>query len=106
MDLDLILLDKSSVNQELGDVLALIALKLNYLPQLFVLDHVTITAELLLHVFEDLLVAELLLQTLNCSQALFAIPLLDADMNILLGSGGIRIPGVGEWIESRWDFEV
>lgn len=106
MNLDLIFLDKSSLNQELGDVLALIALKLNYLPQFFVLDHVSIAAELFLDVFEDLLVAELLLQTLNCCQALFTIPLLHADMNILLVPGGIRIPGLSEWVESRWDLEV
>ena len=106
MDFDLILLHNPSLNQELRHVLALIALKLNYLPQFFVLDDVTITTELLLHVFEDLLVAEILLQTLDCCQALLAIPLLHADMNILFASWGIRILGVCEWIVSGWDLDV
>ena len=106
MNFDLILLNETSLNKELRHVFALIALKLDYLPQFFVLNNVTITAEFFLHVLKDLLVAELFLQTLNCSQALFAIPLLNADMNISFGSGGIRILGVGEWIESRWDLEV
>ena len=106
MDLDLIFLDKTSLNKKLRDVLALITLKLNYLPQFFVLHNVTITAELLLHVFENLLVAELFFQTLNCCQALLSVPLLDANMNILLRSGGIRIFGVGKWIKCRWDLEI
>ena len=106
MNLDLILLDQTSMNKKLRDVLTLIALKLNYLPQFFVLHNVTITAEFLLHVFENLLVAKLFLQTLDCSQALLPIPLLDANMNILFGSGGIRILGFGEWIKCGWDLVV
>lgn len=89
MKLDMVFLDQTSLNKKLRDVLALIALELNYLAQLLVPDHIAVAAELLLEILKDLLVAELLLQPLHRRQALLSVPLLNADMNILLGSGGI-----------------
>lgn len=89
MNLDLVFLDQTGLNQELRGVLALIALELNYLAQLLILDHIAVAAELLLKILQDLLVAELLLQPLHRRQALLPVPLLNADMNIFLGSGGI-----------------
>ena len=44
----------------------------------------TIAAELFLEIFEDLAVAELLLQSLDGSQALATITLLDAHVNVVL----------------------
>lgn len=106
MNLDLILLDEASGDQELGDVLALIALQLDHLPQLLVLHHVAVAAELLLQILENLLVAELLLQPLHRCQAFLPIPLLDAYVHILLGSGSAGVFGLGEWIECGWNLNV
>ena len=55
-----------------------------YLAQLWVLDDRTIAAKLLLEILQDFVVAELFLQSLNCSQALPSVSLLYADMHILL----------------------
>ena len=66
MYLDLILLDEAGLNEELRDVLALIALELDYLPQLFVLHNIPIATEVLLQVLKDLIIAELFLKPLNC----------------------------------------
>jgi hypothetical protein len=54
------------------------------LSKFWVLDHCTIAAELFLEIFEDLAVAELLLQSLDGSQALATITLLDAHVNVVL----------------------
>lgn len=105
MNLDLILPHKASLNKEMGDVLALVTLELDYLAKLLVLHNMPVAAELLLEVLEYLLVAELLLQPLNCGQALLSIPLLDADMDILLGPGGIRFFSLSEWVEGGGDLD-
>lgn len=106
MNLDLILLHNPSTGQELGNILALITLKLNDLAKLFVLNNVAVAAELFLEIFEDLLVAEFLPQPLHGGQAFLSIPLLDAYMNILFSSWGTRILGLGEWIKSTWNLDV
>ena len=89
MNLDLVLPDKASLNEEVGDVLTLVALELDDLAKLLVLHHGSVAAELLLEVLEDLLVAELLLQPLHCCQTLLSIPLLNSYVHILLCPGGI-----------------
>ena len=104
MNLDLILLDKTSRDQELRNILALIALQLNHLAQLFILHHVAVAAKLLLQIFQNLLVAEFLPQPLNSRQAFLSIPLLDSNMNILLGSAGVL--GLSKRIKSRWNLDV
>lgn len=55
-----------------------------YLSKFWVLDHCTIAAKLFLEIFKDLAVAELLLQSLDSSQTLATITLLDAYMNVVL----------------------
>ena len=105
MNLDLVLPHQTNLNQKLRNVLALIPLKLYYFAKLFVLNDIAVAAELFLKVFEDFLVAELLLQPLHCGQALLPIPLLDADMDILLCPGGIRFFGLGERVEGGWDLD-
>lgn len=106
MNLDLILLDEAGLNEELGDVLALIALELDYLAQLLVLHHIPIATEVLLQVLEDLVVAEIFLQPLNCSQTLLPIPLLDPYMHVLLVPRCIRVLRVRKRIESCWNLHV
>ena len=89
MNLDLVLPDKTGLNEEMGYVLALVALELDNLAKLLVLHHSPVAAEVLLEVLEDLLVAELLLQPLHCCQTLLSIPLLNSYVHILLCPGGI-----------------
>jgi len=55
-----------------------------YLSKFWVLDHCTIAAKLFLEIFEDLAVAELLIQSLDSSQTLATITLLAAYMNVVL----------------------
>ena len=54
-------------------------------PKLLVLHHVPVAAEVFLQILENLLVAVRFLQTLNSRQALFPIPLLDPDVDVLFG---------------------
>jgi len=84
MNLDVLLLHNAGLDEEIRDVLPLITLELNDLSKFWVLDHCTIAAELFLEIFEDLAVAELLLQSLDGSQALATITLLDAHVYVVL----------------------
>ena len=84
MNLDVLLLYNAGLDKEIGNVLPLIALKLNDLAKLWILDNSTIAAKLFLEIFEDLAVAEFLLQSLDSGQTLAAITLLDAYMNVVL----------------------
>ena len=106
MKLDVILLDKTSLNKKLRDVLALIALELNYLSQLFVLNDIAVAAELLLKILEDLSVAEVFLQPLHRRETLLPVPLLNADMNILFSSGGIGVVILRKRIKRSWELDV
>jgi len=63
------------VDQELLHVLALVALELNHLAHLRVVDDGAIAGELLLDDLEDLLLVELLRETLDCGQCLATIAL-------------------------------
>ena len=85
VDLDLFLLSDPSLNQKMRHFLPLITLELNDLPKLLVLHHVPVAAEVFLQILENLLVAVRFLQTLNSRQALFPIPLLDPDVDVLFG---------------------
>lgn len=105
MDLDLVLLHEAGLDQELGNVLPLIALQLNDFSKLLVLDNIPITTELFLQILEDLLVAELFLQPLHGGQALLSIPLLDADVNILFCPRGTSVLSLSEWVERSWKLE-
>ena len=100
MNLDLVLPNKASLNEEVRNVLALITLKLDNLSKLLVMHNIAIAAELFLQVFQDLLIAELFPQPLHCRQTLLPIPLLYADMHILLRPGGISICSLSKWVET------
>jgi len=72
------------VREELLNILALIALKLDHLAHLSIDDNGAIASELLLDDLEDLLLIEFLGETLDSCQSLTTIALLNTDMNIVL----------------------
>ena len=90
VDLYSIFLHQTSSYQEIGNLLPLISLKLNDLPQFFVLNDRTITTEIFLKVFQNRVIIVVGAEALNGGQTLPAIALLDADMNILLPTGIFR----------------
>ena len=71
-------------NQELLNVLSLITLELNDFSHLTIAHDSTIAGELLLDHLENLLLIELLGESLNCSQSLTTISLLDSDVDVIL----------------------
>lgn len=103
MNFDLVLLDNTSIGQEMRDILALITLELNDLAKLFINYNITVAAEFFLEIFQDLLVAEFFTQPLNCSQAFLSIPLLYPNMNILLCSRSTRLFRLRKRIKCCWD---
>lgn len=72
------------IGHELLDIFTLIALELNHLSHLGVVDDGAIAGELLLDDLENLLLVELLGQTLDRGQSLATITLLNADVNVIL----------------------
>ncbi|WVY89289.1 hypothetical protein V8G54_034803 [Vigna mungo] len=100
MNLDLVLPNKCSLNEEVRNVFALITLELDNLAKLLVMHNIAIAAELFLQVFQNLLIAELFPQTLHCRQTLLPIPLLYTNMHILLRPGGISIFSLSKWVET------
>jgi len=90
------------IGQKLLHILALIALQLDHLAHLRVVDNGAIAGELLLDHLEDLLLVELLRQALDGGQGFATIALLDTDVNVvggLFGLSCIRI-GLGKGVES------
>jgi hypothetical protein len=63
------------IRQEVLDILALVALQLDYLAHLGVADNSAIAGKLLLDHLEDLLLVEFLGQALHCCQGFAAIAL-------------------------------
>lgn len=110
MNLDMFFLDNFSLDKVLRDVLALITLELDYLPQLFVLDHIAVATKLLLETLEDLVQVQVLVTPLNRGQALLPIPLLDPDVDAVLASAaegdGVAYFGVRKWVERARDLVV
>jgi len=72
------------VGEEFLHILALVSLKLDHLSHLSVVDNGAIASELLLDDLEDLFLVELFGQSLNCSQSLTTIALLNTNMNVIL----------------------
>ena len=81
MNFELILLDESAADQQLADVLALVALQLQHLAVLGVVHHRPVTRELLLSNLDDLLEIVLVREPLHRRQGLPAVPLLDPDVH-------------------------
>jgi hypothetical protein len=93
--------------QELLEILSLVTLQLNHLTHLRVRDNGAIASELLLDDLENLLLVKLLGQTLNGSQSLTAIALLNSNVNValsLFSLAGIFV-GFGEGVEGLEVFD-
>ena len=86
MDLDVVLLHKPSLDKERGDVLPLVALKLNNLSKFRVLNDSSVATKLFLEILKYLGVAVLFLQPLDSCQAFPTITLLHTDVDVLLCS--------------------
>eukprot|EP00249_Psilotum_nudum_P011046 c22937_g1_i3 orf=2-370(-) len=107
MNFNLLFLHNASLNEEEGHVLPLIALQLNYLPQLWILHHRPITTELFLEILQNLTVFELFLQALHRCQTFPPITLLNPDMDIVFGSRPRRIRIFFlEWVERSGDLNL
>lgn len=83
------------VGEELLDILALIALELDHLAHLGIVDDGAIASEFLLDDLEDLLLIEFLGKTLDRSQGLTSIALLNPYMDIILRLFGLSRVFVG-----------
>lgn len=95
------------IDQEFLDIFALITLKLDHLAHLSVIDDCAIASEFLLDDLEDLLLIEFLGQTLDSSQGLATIALLNPNMDVvlrLLSFPGIFV-GFGEGVEGLEIFD-
>ena len=104
VNLELVLLHQTAADEQLADVLPLIALKLQNLSILRVIHHGPVTGKLLLGHLDDLLEVVLVTQALHSGQGLPAVPLLDPDVNqTILNRFVISFGGVSEGIEG---FEV
>jgi len=75
------------VGQEVLNILALVSLQLDHLSHLGVCDDGAIAGKLLLDDFENLLLVELLGQSLDGGQSLTTITLLNTNMDVVLLSG-------------------
>lgn len=88
------------VNQEFLDIFALITLELDHLAHLGVIDNGAIASEFLLDDLQDLLLVKLFRKTLDRSQGLTSIALLNTYMDIILCLLGFScvFVGLGEGI--------
>jgi len=107
MDLDGLWINFQSlflVNKEFLHDIALVALELDHIASLFIVDDGSIASKLFLNDFEDLFHIKLGRNALNGSQGLASIALLDADVDVglrlfLIGFAGILILRIREGIE-------
>lgn len=100
MDLDLLLLDLESLNQELLDLLALVALELQDLTVVSVLVDMAVATEILLKGLQNTLQVVLGGDTLDGSDSLAAVALLASDVDIVERSRQRLVTSVSEWIFS------
>jgi len=88
------------VDEEILNVFTLVALELDHLSHLSVVDDGAIASELLLDDLENLLLVKLLWETLDSGQSLTTITLLNAYMDVILclfGFSGVLV-GFGEGV--------
>eukprot|EP00303_Exanthemachrysis_gayraliae_P000001 CAMPEP_0206005624 /NCGR_PEP_ID=MMETSP1464-20131121/4680_1 /ASSEMBLY_ACC=CAM_ASM_001124 /TAXON_ID=119497 /ORGANISM="Exanthemachrysis gayraliae, Strain RCC1523" /LENGTH=325 /DNA_ID=CAMNT_0053379071 /DNA_START=489 /DNA_END=1463 /DNA_ORIENTATION=+ len=103
--LNLVLGRELVLDEELADVLALVALELEHLAHGLVIDDVAIAAVFLLDHFEHLLQVERCIKALHRGDALAAVSLLHADVDVASLADGIVLNGI-ERIESNGPREV
>ena len=87
MDFQLVVFGQSNLNEELADVLALVALQLNHFSILRVLDHSTIAGKFLLERLHQFLFIVIIRDALDSGEGLPAVPLLDPYMDVVLSAG-------------------
>jgi len=93
------------LDEEVGDLASLVALKLDDLTHLLIFDEGTVTGELLLERLQEFLGIILLRQALEGSKSLSSVSLLNTDVDVfggpnLVGVLSQRVPFVCEGIES------
>jgi len=95
------------VREELLNILALIALKLDHLSHLSINHDGAIASELLLNDLQNLLLVELLGETLDSGQSLTTISLLDTNVDVILGLLCLSsiFVGFGEGVEGLEIFD-
>jgi hypothetical protein len=95
------------VGEEFLNIFALITLELDHLSHLTVDDDGAIASELLLDDLEDLLLVELLRETLDRRQSLTTISLLNSNMDVILRLLGLScvFVGFGEGVEGLKIFD-
>ena len=98
MDLDVLLGDRQLRDQELADLGSLVALQLDDLAHLVVLDHVAVAAKVLPQDLQDALEVVLLGDALHGGQRFSAVSLLDTDVDVV-GGGGFVVAGVSKGVE-------
>lgn len=87
MDFQLVVFGQSNLDEELADVLALVALQLNHFSILRVLDHSTIAGKFLLERLHQFLFIVIIRDALDSGEGLPAVPLLDPYMDVVLSAG-------------------
>ena len=90
MDFQLLLLDNAALGEKRADIVALIALQLDDLAVLGMIDNGAVAGELLLERAHELLLVELLRYALHSSERLAAVALLDADVHETTGRIDVR----------------
>jgi len=81
VNLELLGLGDADLDQELANVVSLIALKLHYFTVLWMLHHCSVTGELLLACLDDLLLVVVVGDSLDGGQCLASVSLLDSNVN-------------------------
>merc|ERR1719453_2977814 len=99
---DVVLLHELRLHEELLDVASLVALNLDDLTQLVVVDDGAVAVELLLELLENLLLVVRGIHALHRRQGLPTIPLLDAYVYLGHGSGRAVVEGpAGRYVEPK-----
>jgi hypothetical protein len=101
VDFDGVFLNNAFGDEELGDVLPLVALELDDVAQFWVLDYCAVAAEILLEDLEHLFKVDLLRNARRGRERLSTIALLDANVHIVVLGGGRR-RSVVEFILREW----
>lgn len=91
------------LGQKALDLLALVALELDDLSELLVLDDAAVAAKLLLESLGEFGQVELVIQPLDGGQRLAAVALLQANVNDALGDDLVIAVGVGKRVKWRGD---
>ena len=84
MNLDVALLRDALLNEESSNLLTLVALKLDDLAKLLVINNGAVACKLLLEGLQELLLVIFLGNALESGKSLTSVPLLDTDVDVVL----------------------